>query len=165
MSFTNSLLTSLVLSAILAAPAHADWQGVPFGVTDDELPSYVPDARPNENREKDDEDLAALMTMPYNVGDIEADAYFKFDAERRLQEVELVIRSLEDCSSALLGVARVYGPSEDETDLNGYAVIYNYRDQENGNLVSVLAPSSPTSTLDCSVNYRPFPTGGEPGGF
>lgn len=165
MSATRYLLASLLLLAVPLAPAFADWQGVPFGITDDELSSYVPDAQPNADGKKDSRGLTASMVAPYVVNDVETDAYFMFDTERRLQEVQLILRNLGDCSSTIYGVASAYGPPEDEADLSGYAKIYHYRDQVNGNLVSVFAPSSPTSTFDCSVSYRPIPTAGEPGGF
>lgn len=74
-------LASTVLLTALPTLASADWQGLPYGITIDELRALVPSARRNDDRGQDtgsgNTTPRARLTAGYQINGVPVDAFFQ----------------------------------------------------------------------------------------
>ena len=110
------LLAATCLALGFATPAHADWQGFEWGMTEEQVEAAKSDVTvyrlETEKRRKTYPSFSTLGGIWTEDGQ-EYQVYFYFDADRRLRDVDVELGAVE-CSQLNENLSERFGRFEEE---------------------------------------------------
>lgn len=153
-------LYTSVFIGVLTGSAHADWQYSKWGMSPEEVTTASEGLaiKPVKPDKYDDGLVIHLLSAPYETGRFKFESKFWFDnTNSNLVMVQLDLQDINKCGLLRRELSDIYGASE-----IGLSKLVNddkWRDEDNGNIITLTSYDGAFCTLD----YKPIVEPGKSG--
>lgn len=154
-------LLILAFSLLAITDAYADWRGVKWGASIDEVKRKITDGlEPYKLNQKDREDFwilpyRTLLEQKIKIGSYGFVNYYLFDKEDRLQIVAMKALEYEDCKVFFNLLNQKYGTPK-YTNLNDQSRLWNETSWESKTTNTMIVYRDYYSSSKCTATYEPI---------